>query len=305
MLGCEVSLIRRVLPGRTVLIVFQLLFLLSCNQGADQSKTPIANTVPAEPGVTRILPFNTIQKDTTLVISGIAVDILIPAQHKADLLVLPGWNYSRKAPFGDIPLTQMLLEKGYRLILPEMSKSVYASNYFPETRKDWRKYPTLEWVTDTMIPLLQNKFAFLSEGKKSFIMGISTGARGTVLISAKKPIFTAGAALSGDYDQTQMPGDNLMKGVYGEYTNFKERWETVDNPAFQVDQIKTPLYLGHGAKDKVVPAQQTEHYYERLHAAQPGLKVILSIKADAGHDPAYWMSEMEHVLLFFDEVANK
>jgi S-formylglutathione hydrolase FrmB len=233
------------------------------------------------------------------------VDILIPALHKADLLVLPGWNFSRKRPFGDTLLTGILLAKGYRLIMPEMGKSVYATQYFAETRNDWRRYPTLTWLTDTMIPFLQNEHGILREGGKNFIAGISTGARGVVLAAARKPIFTAGAALSGDYDQTQLPNDNLMKGVYGEYPRFEERWKTVDNPSAQVERIKTPLYLGHGAKDKIVPAAQTKHYYEKLHAAQPGLKVMLNIDEDAGHDPAYWLGEMEPVMRFFDEELSK
>ncbi len=50
------------------------------------------------------------------------------------------------------------LAEGYRLILPEMLKSTYATHYFPETRNDYRAYPTLTWVIDTLIPELKKKF---------------------------------------------------------------------------------------------------------------------------------------------------
>lgn len=292
MLGCEVPMILRCCSLITII------FLFSCGQVA----APVDAPVNADTVVQATTPaFKIIQKDTTLIISGVEVDILVPARPKADMLVLPGWNYSRKMAFGAAPLTQVLLDKGYRLIIPEMGKSIYASQYFPESRKDWVKYPTLTWLTDTMITALQNEYGMLREGEKNFISGISTGARGVVLVAARRPIFTAGAALSGDYDQTMQPGDNLMKGVYGEYEKFKARWETVDNPSQQVDKMNMPLYLGHGEKDRVVPASQAKSYYEKLHAAKPHLEIVLHIAENGGHYPVYWLSEMERVLTFFEE----
>lgn len=277
---------------------------LSCNENPVPAEATLIDTTTAQTAAA-IPSFTHIQNDTTIIISSIAVDILIPQQHKADMLVLPGWNFSRKQPFGDVPVIRIFLDKGYRLILPEMGKSVYASHYFPETRKDWIKYPTLTWITDTMFPLLQDKYGILHEEENNFITGISTGARGVVLIAAAKPVFKAGAAVSGDYDQTLLPGDNLMKGVYGEYAKFSERWKTIDNPASQVSRMTTPLYLAHGIKDNVVPVEQTKHYYEQLHEAQPELEVILSINDSAGHEPLYWYHEMTEALSFFDKMHGK
>lgn len=277
---------------------------LSCNENPVPSEATLIDTTTAQTAAA-IPSFTHIQNDTTIIISSIAVDILIPQQHKADMLVLPGWNFSRKQPFGDVPVIRIFLDKGYRLILPEMGKSVYASYYFPETRKDWIKYPTLTWITDTMFPLLQDKYGILHEEENNFITGISTGARGVVLIAAVKPVFKAGAAVSGDYDQTLLPGDNLMKGVYGEYAKFSERWKTIDNPASQVSRMTTPLYLAHGIKDNVVPVEQTKHYYEQLHEAQPELEVILSINDSARHEPLYWYHEMTEALSFFDKMHGK
>lgn len=289
-------MLRDKVPIMRLFILF-IFLLFSCSE-ATKPHTDIiaADTIPEKE---KPKSFSSILHDTTFIISGVEVDVLIPKEHKADLLVLPGWNFSRKKAFGAISLTQVLLDKGYRLIMPEMGKSVYATHYFPETRKDWIKYPTLTWLTDTMMPLLQNDYGILREGERNFIAGISTGGRGVALVAARKPVFIAGAALSGDYDQTLMPGDNLMKGTYGEYSKFEERWRTVDNPSAQVEKIKMAFYLGHGEKDKVVPVQQTKLYYEKLHAAHPGLHIVLHIDDNTGHDPVYWLSEMDDVLDFF------
>jgi dienelactone hydrolase len=275
-----------------------LLFVLAVISCGEQSKNavPLQDTIPP-PGDT--VSYQPIPGDTTLDISGVEVDILVPRVHKADLLVLPGWSFSRKKWCEESSLCKKALDKGYRLVLPEMGKSVYATHCFPGTRKDWLKYPTLTWVTDTLIPQLQKEYGMFLKGKKNFIVGLSTGGRGVVLVAVKKPVFTAAAALSGDYDQTQMKNDNLMKGVYGEYSQNIERWKTIDNPSQQIEKIDCPLYLGHGMNDKVVPPSQTISYYNKLHSLKPQLKVVLHTPANAGHDFLYWNSEVDAVLEFF------
>lgn len=239
--------------------------------------------------------------DTTINISGVLVDLKFPAEIKADLLILPGWNYERTKWCNESALCKKALEKGHRLILPEMGKSIYASNYFPKTRNDWLKYPTLTWLCDTMIPFLQKEFGVLKSENKNFIVGLSTGARGVILVSNREQIFSAAAALSGDYDQTTMQKDNLFKGVYGEYSKFKERWEKMDNPTQQISLMKTPLYLGHGLADSIVPVEQTINFYKNLQKLRPDLKVQFHAPENQGHNFKYWNSEVEAILNFFEK----
>jgi len=241
------------------------------------------------------------QRDTTLVLNGDSVDLLFPRIHPVgEILVLPGWNFSRKKCCASSSFCSTALSKGYILILPEMGKSVYASRLYPETRKDWIRYPELPWVLDTLFGTLQKKFGLLKPGQNNYIFGISTGGRGVALIMENSlTLFKAGAALSGDYDQTLFPGDNLMKGVYGEFGSFRSRWEGADNPARNAVKITVPLYLGHGENDKIVPCGQSKLFFEALNSTKNPEKFKLHLSEKHGHDYAYWDSETSAVLDFF------
>jgi len=236
----------------------------------------------------------------TIIVNSIPVDIIQnDSLWTGDILVLPGWNFSRHKWCDSTDLCVKASALGYRLILPEMGESVYSSRYFLETRSDLKKFPTLLWVTDTLIPLLQKKYNIFSKNK-NFILGLSTGARGALLIALKtNALFKAGAALSGDYDQTKIPNDNLMTLFYGSYKNFSERWITVDNPVSQVANLKTAFYLGHGKNDKIVPFSQTQILYDAIRKTKPDLKCALHLTND-GHNFKYWRSETDTILTFFE-----
>lgn len=241
----------------------------------------------------------------TLTIGGHLVDVRSPKQvSKGNILVLPGWNFPRQDWCNKSSLCQKALAAGYRLVLPEMGQSVYSSQFYPETRPEWRKFPNLSWVLDSLLPTLQSQHKIFLPEQDNFILGLSTGGRGVALIALNSAnIWRAGAALSGDFDQSTMPQDRLMTGYYGSFYQFKARWLGADNPQKQVDKFTTPLYLGHGTADKIVPASQTKSFYEALKKAQPDLKLVLHLPA-AAHDYNYWNSEVENMLNFFEEIRQ-
>jgi hypothetical protein len=241
---------------------------------------------------------NDFEKDTVLSISGFKVEIRAPKIVKYDLLLLPGWNFKRKLWCDSSNICKIAMLNGFRLIMPEMEKSIYASNYFPETRRDWKKYPTLTWVTDTLIPYLQkNNNVFNS--KNNFIIGNSTGGRGAILIAIKTgTLFIAGASLSGDFDQTKMVNDNLIRGVYGDYQKFKNRWKTIDNPMEQKNNLKTPFYFAHGTNDKIVPYSQTKIFYDSINKLKPQLKCVMN-STPMGHNFKFWNSQLDSIFVFF------
>lgn len=245
-----------------------------------------------------------IQQDTVLKIGNHKVFIKVSSDTtpKGTFLVLQGWNLGAEEWCTKTQLCEKVKTKGYHLVLPDMGKSVYSSRFFPETRKDWKIFPTRTWITDTLIPELQKTYGLFEKNQRNFIVGLSTGARGVALIALDMPeLFKGAAALSGDYDQTKMPSDNLMTGFYGPYASFKNRWQTVDNVLYRIKEYKVPTYLGHGKLDKIVPPQQTELFYNALKKNHPDLKVALSMP-DAKHDYTFWNSEVDKFLLFFDEI---
>jgi S-formylglutathione hydrolase FrmB len=216
------------------------------------------------------------------------------------VLVLPGWNFSKNDVCVKSDFCTKALSQGYILVFPEMLKSVYASELFPETRTDYRKYPTMKWITDTLIPFCQKQFAIFRMDDKNFIYGISTGARGVALVAENTGnLFLAGAALSGDYDQTTMHSDRLMTGYYGSYAEFKDRWEGPDNPLIHSDRLKIPLYLAHGIKDAVVPVNQTINFSKKILAENPRNGHEIHLCDTCGHNYAFWNSQTNSVLMFF------
>jgi predicted esterase len=288
-----------------LIIYFPIMLMSSCQTSSKKELKKPSNTTQMLATGNQSLPEApppTLDSVLDIKIEGHWVMILSPQtkEIKGNILVLPGWNFPRKDWCEKSSLCQKALSRGYRLVMPEMSKSVYSTKLYPETRSDWRSFPTKTWLVEKMIPYLQDSLQVMTEKQANFVLGLSTGARGVALVALAKPtLFRAGAALSGDYEQTQMPQDNLMIGFYGSYAQFKERWEREDNPAKQVKYFETPLYLGHGKQDKVVPVAQTQIFYDALRKAKPELRVKLHL-TNAGHDYAYWDSEVENMLDFFE-----
>lgn len=282
------------------------LVVISCGakNRVSQKANCDSNKVTATDSITsNVASMHVIQsKDTIITIGKTPVWILSPeGEIKADILVLPGWNFKKEKISQESDFCAKALAKGYRLILPEMMKSVYASNYFPETREDYKKNVTLTWVTDTMIPVLQKEQGIFS-GQHNYLHGISTGSRGAALVHIKTGnLFSKVVLLSGDYDQTKMPSDNLMKNTYGDYKSFKDRWTNVDNPFhLSADHWSAQLYIAHGTNDDVVPVQQSIAFADKIEHDHPTCKVIKSFPA-AKHDFAFWGGETNAILDFFDK----
>jgi pimeloyl-ACP methyl ester carboxylesterase len=237
-------------------------------------------------------------------VSMIDIDVYVPAkgQITADILVLPGWKYSRTRWHRETDLLKLADRYGYRCVFPEMNISCYESQYFPQTR-DWMKWsltPGGRWIREIFLPHMRENHGLFMPGGRNFLLGLSTGGRGVALVSLQNPgLFTAGAALSGDFNQLDMPRDNLMIGLYGPKG---ERWRVTDNPyrAASDGNWNMPIYIGHGGSDPVVPVEQSRRFAALLRKKYPGLKTAYSEAKGQGHDFGYWNSELERVFSFFE-----
>ena len=223
--------------------------------------------------------------------------------NKGTILVLPGWNFSDTGWCSNTRLCELSLTKGYTLIFVEMKKSIYAARYYPESNKEYAKNPTRTWLKDSVFTILQNKYKLLQKGKNNFVLGLSTGGRGAVLLALDCPeLFKGCAILSGDFDPTLEPKDPLMNGVFGSIKQFPQRWNGEDNVSKRIDSYIVPTFVGHGKADKVVPVFHSIKFYELLKKHNPNLKLILDTPENMGHNYTFWGSRIESVLNFFDGI---
>jgi pimeloyl-ACP methyl ester carboxylesterase len=294
----------------TLLIIYLSLFpwLISCGNAQKNVAQAALTVAPAAMNQSKITTPKTkvypmLDSIATLTIGGHKLDVRSPkGDIKGNIIVLPGWNFPKEDWCNKSSLCKKALGQGFRLILPEMSKSVYSAQFYPQTLVAWKKYPDLNWVTKQMIPHLQKEYGILLATQKNFLLGLSTGGRGVVAIGVAVPdLFVAGAALSGDYDPTKMTTDRLMIGYLGNYAQFPARWKTgEENLVYHAKRLKMGLYIGHGRQDKVVPFQQSLLLYNALKKVSPDLKVKTNW-TNAGHNYKYWNSEVAHMLTFFEE----
>lgn len=300
---------KNIFPSRQNLLLGYFFFLALCscqpdstinkNEGQDSLNT---HKEKRGPGGCLLLSGR-----NTVIIDSIEVEIWVPfGPVRGDLLVLPGWDFPRSHWCDSTKLCASALEKGYRLIMPEMGKSVYSSKFFPETKTSWTFYPSGTWTVDTLIPTLRKEYCLLNQDSANFILGLSTGARGVALICERTgTLFRVAAGLSGDYDQTLVKGDNLIKGFYGDYEKFPERWEGEDNPVKRVKDMNVPIYLGHGKADMWVPFEQTKVFFDAISKAHPTLPIELHLVDFIGHSFSYWDSEILSILNFFEKHRNR
>ena len=234
----------------------------------------------------------------------VPVDIFVPkniSRCNSQILMLPGWNFPRDDWYKKTNILKEAEENGFCLVFPEMGKAVYASRYFPETKRKVFIKPSLTWINENLMKHLQTVYGMFLKVQNNFIMGLSTGARGVALVSlTNQGLFKAGCALSGDYDQSAMPKDRLMSAIYGNYEQHKDRWKKIDNPKSKSDQWAMPLYLGHGRKDKIVPFSQSKEFYKAIKKNDINIPIIFNAP-ETEHNYTYWAAEIRPSFIFFNK----
>ncbi len=221
------------------------------------------------------------------------------------LIVLHGYDGNYRDWEKNTRIEHYANEYGFVLVCPDMGKSLYESKFYPETTNKWAEIPGGKFVAEVLMEYLRDEFDLAQDRKKTGIIGLSTGARGAILLAAKySDSFAATAGLSGDYDPTSMTKDRLLTSVYGPYKEFTERWKNDDNVMKLAENLeKTPVYLWHGAKDWVVPAGQSMIFALRLRQLQKkhgGFDVTFKKAKHKIHDWNSWNSALPDIMLFFD-----
>ncbi len=253
------------------------------------------------------------QKD--LKIDDVSVDLFVPAATGQScqrlLLVLPGWKFPRQDWIRKSALEAIAQKEQMILVLPEMHTTIYETSYYPETVMKWNAVPGGAFLRDRLIPEMQRRFGLFKKGHGNYLLGLSTGGRGVVMVHLQNPgLFTAGAALSGDFDQTLQPNDNLMRNVYGPYERFRDRWQGEDNPVSVIDRSPErwtmPLYLSHGQADRVVPIAHSEWLHKMIIKKKgKDFPIVYKAVPGAAHDYRFWGGELPAVFAFFKDPTAK
>jgi S-formylglutathione hydrolase FrmB len=241
----------------------------------------------------------------TINIANVPCDIAFPDSgviYKGNILLLQGYNFPKEDWCKKAPeLCREAARRGYVMIMPDMGRSVYADTFFNETAAIYRKYPLRSALCDSLFPYIRKNFNLLEEHQSNFVLGLSSGARGAALLVLEEPkLFSAAGLLSGDYDQVGIPKDVVMNLYYGKYENHKKRWREIDNIIRVIDDWKTPVYIGHGTLDAVVPHAQSKQLSDSLKTRLKAEDLIFN-EPKMGHDYKYWGSETMPVLDFFDK----
>lgn len=223
---------------------------------------------------------------------------------RGNILFLHGWNLSPLGWCEQTNLCNKLRYEGYNIIIPEMGKSMYASDVYKETMPTMRKFPQRSWINDTLLPYMAEYYDVFRKSSSNYLLGFSTGARGAMAIAQDEPdIFKAAVLISGDYDQTLMKDDNLMNFYYGDYESFSERWTGKDNLLRNISKLKMPVFVAHGQNDPVVPFIQSDSLVKALKKMNT-VKVMFDFPKNQGHDFRFIDSEVDNIVNFLNKVQS-
>ena len=135
------------------------------------------------------------------------------------------------------------------------------------------------------------------------MLGTSHGALITVLALARNPRIAAAVEAYGVMDINKWYSylvennfdveDELSQKVYGKGPEDKPEAFRARNAMLVVDKIKTPLFIVHGAKDKIVPKEQAQELVNALR--QNGNQDFrYKIYPNLGHGFLLWNDIDEH-----------
>ena len=152
------------------------------------------------------------------------------------------------------------------LICPDMGKTVFENEFFPESAVRWQALPGGVWIRSTLIPFLQKQYRLCTKQKLTGIAGIEIGARGALLSAAQNPsIFGFAGGISGLYDSASVDSSSIFTGAYGPYRTQKTRWESADSIITLAPGLeKVQIYLSHGKNEKSIPLGQSQLLAIRL-----------------------------------------
>lgn len=208
-----------------------------------------------------LLALPLLAKDTGFLNRAVRVD---GETYKYQVYVPADWNPREKWPVilflhgagerGDNGLAQTQVGIGRAIrLMPERFRAVIV---MPQCRKDaWWTQPKME--AQAMEALRRSMKEFKGDPSRVYLTGLSMGGYGTFYLAAKHPgKWAAAAPICGGVRLPRRPG-------------VPEQPDAPTDPyADTAAKIgKTPMWIFHGADDRVVPASESQKMNEALQAA--------------------------------------
>jgi len=213
---------------------------------------------------------------------------------KAIVILLHGWNqsmydWSKKTGAANLAETYGLI-----LVTPDMGKSNYNLEYYKETKIKWSGVPGTHWIGKILVNFLWKKLPRLP----LYVIGVSTGARGALMIGEHYPVFKGVGYMSGDFDiNLYKDKDKLSTLYYGNFFKFEKRW-WYENTRRLVQRLKAAsVFVCHGHKDKTVRISQTELLIKSLEDL--GIRHRAYLDKEAGHTWKYWSRRLTTAFRFW------
>ncbi len=223
------------------------------------------------------------------------IQVNIPKNNNHQLILfLPGWNLPATDWKTKTHVIDSALSKGYSVLMVDMGKSVYLDTFYANTRSDYKKHPTRQWLWNEVLKPYRDAgfFTDVHKGLKSHIFGLSTGARGAIALAQDHNLTVNFiAALSGDYNPNIDTTDALMINAMGRYYQNPGRWKLGSNNLINHGPISGHLFIGHGKNDKIVPFEHSLAFADssnKWSLVQPGWQIMTYFPENSGHNYMFW-----------------
>jgi hypothetical protein len=227
-----------------------------------------------------------------------------PANSKSAVIGLPGWNFKSRTWEDNAQISQLAIQYGVTVALPEMQKTIYETSFFPETNADYRwsgtgKIGGARWIGEVVLPFLQTTY-----GEVNGIFGLSTGGRGAILVpqlyKAWRPL--RACSMSGTLDlfnlKPTMGEYKIHSVIYGPRNKFPMRWREGDSISLLAQLRGVQVLLIHGQFDPHVPVSQSAALHTALQAR--GWSSIFVSVEGGGHDWDLWSHYVKDCFSFIN-----
>lgn len=218
---------------------------------------------------------------------GARLAIYRPRRPKQRLLILlHGWNQSLRHWQRHTRVARLAERYGVTLVAPDMGKSNYMTRYYPQTKTRWWSIPGTPWVGKVLLPRLKQQYP----DSKLYIAGVSTGARGALMVAEHFPRFQGVGYMSGDFDICVL-NDRLSIASYGPLARYRRRWERDNTRRLAQRLLGMRVFAAHALDDTVSPAAQTRLMQKELQRLNVQARFVFDPRG--GHGWKYWDSRLK------------